>query len=541
MHRPVKIFLLAVALVGSAGTPFVSFAQQPVAPVPAPRFDINRFEIVGNTLLSSAEMERLVAPYIGQSKDFSDVQRALEAVEQGYRARGYGIVQVLLPEQDITRGVVQFRVLEPRVGRVIVEGNKFFDTENIRNSLPSVREGVAPSSEQIARNLQLLNEHPTKQTTVSMRAGASEDQVDVNVKVADEKPLRFFFTLDDTGTGETGYYRAGIGLQHSNLFNRDHTLTAQYITSPTNIDDVTIFGLGYRIPFYRWNSSLDLVAGYSNVDSGTVQGLFNVSGSGIILAARWNYYLPKWQEIEHKVSLGLDSRAFSNDVTTAGIPLVPDITIHPVSLTYSALRRFANAELSGYASLSRNIPFGSDGEKSDFTCPRPSDGLCVRTGGATAEYTILRFGATYQHVLPRDFQARIAFNAQETRDALVPGEQFGIGGPDSVRGYLVREASNDRGYNVQTELYTPDIARMVRLTDPHRLRFLAFFDYGSVDRNKVQPGDIEGDILKSAGIGTRYNYGKMFSLRLDLSWILHNTQTRPSDGPRLNGALAVVF
>jgi hemolysin activation/secretion protein len=540
MRWPVKTFLFVIACAGSVGTAFVSFAQQPVAAIPAPRFEINRFEIVGNTLLPSQELDRLVAPYTGKDKDFADVQRALEAVEQAYRARGYGVVQVLLPEQDITRGVVQFRVVEPRVGKVTVEGNKFFDNDNIRYSLPSVREGATPSSRDIARNLQPLNEHPAKQTTVSLRSGASEDQIDVNVKVTDEKPWRVFLSLDNTGTGETGYFRSGIGFQHSNLFNRDHVLTAQYITSPTQPSDVTIAGVGYHIPFYRWNSTLDLIAGYSDVDSGTVQGLFNVSGSGVIGAARWNYYLPKWKELEHKVSLGLDYRAFNNDVLLAGTGLVPDITIHPVSLTYSALRRFAAAEISGYISVSKNIPFGSDGEKEDFSCPRPSDGLCARAG-ANPNYTILRLGATYQQALPRDFQARIAFNAQDTRDALVPGEQFGIGGPDSVRGYLVREIASDRGYQAQFELYTPDIARMVRLDDPNRLRFLAFFDYGSVDRNKVLPGEIEGAHLKSAGIGLRYNYGKLVSARLDLAQILHSSPSRSSDSQRIVGALAVVF
>src|SRR5262249_46224181 len=154
-----------------------------------------------------------------------------------YRDRGYGIVQVVLPEQDITRGVVQFRVMEARVGRVVIEGNKFFDTGNIRNSLPSIREGATPNSREIARDLQLAGEHPTKVTSVVLRGGASEDQVDVNVRVTDERPWRTFLTLDNTGTGETGHLRSGIGFQHSNLFNRDHVFTAQYITSPTRVDD----------------------------------------------------------------------------------------------------------------------------------------------------------------------------------------------------------------------------------------------------------------------------------------------------------------
>ena len=73
----------------------------------------------GNTLLPRRKSNGRSRRITGKGKDFSDVQRALEAVEQAYRDRGYGIVQVLLPEQDITRGVVRFRVLEPRVGRVI--------------------------------------------------------------------------------------------------------------------------------------------------------------------------------------------------------------------------------------------------------------------------------------------------------------------------------------------------------------------------------------------------------------------------------------
>jgi hemolysin activation/secretion protein len=534
MVRPVKIVVLAAALAGGAVAPFVALAQQPAAEIPAPRFTINRFEVVGNTLLAQAEVERLVAPYVGANRDFSDVQRALEAIEQGYRARGYGIVQVLLPEQDITRGVVQFRVLEPRVGRVVIEGNKFFDEQNIRASLPSVREGVTPNSREMSRNLQVLNEHPLKQTNVVLRAGASEDQVDVNVKVTDERPWRVFLTLDNTGTGETGYFRSGVGVQHTNMFNRDHVLTAQYITSPTELDNVTIFGVGYRMPVYRWNSSFDFIAGYSDVDSGTVQGLFNVAGSGTIAAARWNYYLPKWGELEQKVSLGLDYRAFRNDVSVGATGgLVPDITIHPLSLTYSGLRRFAAAEVSFYGSISTNLPFGTDGDSDAFQ--RAGQRL-----DATSNYTILRYGLTYAHALPAEWQVRVAVNGQYTTDNLVSGEQFGLGGPDSVRGYQVREVSGDRGFQGQLELYTPDIAKRTGLSDAYRLRLLGFYDYGEYSFN-TPPGTISQDRIASMGIGMRLNYRKMVSFRLDLAQILEPTLTRATNSQRLTGALAVIF
>ena len=283
-----------------------------------PHLSITRFDVTGNTLLTQSEIDVAVAEFVGQQKDFSDIQRALENLEQTYRDRGYGVVQVLLPEQDITKGVVALRVIEPKIGNVTIEGNKFFDDANVRRSLSRLKPGATPNSEDLARNLQMLAEHPAKQTTVLLKAGETDSLVDANVKVADEKPLKFVATFDNTGTDDTGRFRTGISMQNSNLFNRDHVLSLQYVTNPENPSKVQIYGGGYRIPFYEYNSSLELYAGYSDVSSGTLQGLFNVSGSGTIAGGRYNLYLPKYGELEHKLSFGIDYRAFQNQVTQVG-------------------------------------------------------------------------------------------------------------------------------------------------------------------------------------------------------------------------------
>ena len=51
--------------------------------------------------------------------------------------------------------------------------------------------------------------------------------------VADQRPYRFSLSLDNTGTPQTGNYRVGAGFQYANLFNRDHVLNVQYVTSPS--------------------------------------------------------------------------------------------------------------------------------------------------------------------------------------------------------------------------------------------------------------------------------------------------------------------
>lgn len=512
--------------------PLAALAQQGAGAV-APRIEIQRFEVEGNTLLPSAEVERTVAPFTGKDRVFADIQRAAEALEEDFRVRGYGAVQVVPPEQDVTAGVVRLRVIEPKVGKVLIEGNKHFDADNVRRGLPTIKEGVTPNSGDVARNLAVLNEHPVKQTTVVLRAGTTEDQVDVDVKVEDDKPWRVVLTLDDTGTSDTGYWRSGVGFQHSNLFNRDHSLNLQYITSPTQPNKVSIYGLGYHIPFYGLNSSLDLIAGYSDVNSGTVQGLFSVAGSGTIFGAHWNYHLPKWGELEQKVTLGLDYRALTNNVSMAGRDgLVPDITFHPASLTYAGTLRTAVSQLNFYASAAANISGGNDGTSADFERSR---------AGATDNYKVFRYGLNFTRAFLNDWQARVAFNGQYTSNALVAGEQFGLGGPDSVRGYLLREVANDRGYSGQLELYTPDVARRIRLPDGYHARLLAFYDFGEVSRNKVLPGEQEGKSIASAGVGARMNYSKNVSFRFDVAQILRAVGTRQSSDQRISTALVLSF
>jgi len=326
----------------------------------------------------------------------------------------------------------------------------------------------------------------------------------------------------------------GLGWQHTNLFDRDQTLTAQYVTSPTEPEQVKIYGAGYRIPFYDLNSVLDLIAGYSDVNSGKVQGLFNVSGAGTVALARWSYILQKWQDIEQKVTFGLDYRAYKNQVQLEGSEsIVPDITVHPVSLGYSGLWRGAASELSFYGSFSRNIPGGANGTTEDWTALAGSRQTVVD------DYTIYRYGFNLVTQFRSEWQMRLGFNGQYTGDALVSGEQYGIGGPDTVRGYPLRELAKDKGYATQLELYTPDLAGRVGLSDSYRMRFLAFYDYGWVENNDTQPTD--KGTLASAGVGIRLSYGKTLSLRLDVAQLLRETATLDSGSKRFSAAIALVF
>lgn len=198
----------------------------------------------------------------------------------------------------------------------------------------------------------------------------------------------------------------------------------------------------------------------------------------------------------------------------------------------AAMLRMASSEWGLNASFSRNLPGGGDGDGRAFERTRT---------GAPANYSILRVGASFIHAFASEWQSRIAFSSQYTQDSLIPGEQFGIGGMDSVRGYLPREASNDTGYSTQLEMYTPNLADKAGLSDKWKSRLVGFYDFGQVRRNNTLPGEQDGKYLASTGIGLRLTQGKTLSVRFDLAQILRAHGTRQLDDLRLSGSIAVVY
>lgn len=517
--------VLVAACLFAAG---VALAQGPAES--SPRFEIRRYLFDGATLVPREALDAATAPYTGRGRGFGDVQRALEAVERLYAETGYSAVQVLLPEQELERGEVRLQIVEAKLGRVIVEGNKHFDQANIRASVPSLVAGSAPNIREVGRNLRLLNENPAKLTTVLLRSAREDATVDAVVRVVDEPPARFSVTLDNSGTPETGRLRLGLGYQNANLEGSDNVLTLQLVGAPHESDDphrVLIAGAGLRVPLYGMGDALDFTAGYSTVDSGTVGELFTVSGAGGIFGARYTRNLDRAANYDHRLAYAWDYRAYHNkDRRQVGVPQQqqPDITVHPLSVTYYGLVRRPEGESAFSASVARNVPGGNDGGPEDFCRlgPNPPHGFSRSDGMGNCpdpNYLIWRWSFNHNQALPGDWQVRVGMNGQLTQDMLVSGEQFGLGGGASVRGFQERALADDKGYRATLELHTPDFGGKTGISGA-RARGLMFYDWGGVSRNRPAPPDPQAQHIGSAGFGLRFSRGSSLSLRLDWAWVL---------------------
>lgn len=491
----------------------LSFAAAALA-ADAPRFDVNRYQVEGNSILPAAEVEKLLAPFTSKAADFGMVQRAVEALEQAYRSRGYHAVKVVLPEQELQGGVVKLSVFEVRIGTVTVEGNKNFDNDNIRRSIPQLKEGTVPNLDRISMDIRVANENPAKKTQMMLQGGDSRETTNVQLKVVDEKPWKLGVFLDDSGNDRTGNLRLGFLGQHANLFNLDHLLTLQYTTSPDHLDKVSIYNFGYRIPLYSWGDSIDVYGGYSDVDSGTVQSgtlSLNVSGKGTFAGVRYNQNLMRHGSYEHRLMYGLDYRRFENTIDDAGTPLGTTTMALPVSIGYAGSYIFGSGVGTDmWVSLSQNIPGGDKGDSSAYQMLRID---------APADFTIVRAGGTLRSSLPGDWQTRLIVNGQYASVPLIPGEQFGAGGQGSLRGFDERELANDSGISGTLECYSPDIMKSFS-TSKSQLRGLLFYDAAYLKRNKPQPGEESSLGASSAGLGLRLSVARNLVASTDYAFII---------------------
>jgi hemolysin activation/secretion protein len=510
--RSVQSTLCAFFIVFAALTAYAA-GETPDA---VPRFDIQSYRVEGNTLISADDIESILSPFTGRGRDFGTVQEALDALEQAYRDRGFSTVTAALPEQELEGGVVRLNVNENRVGKINIEGNRYFDQANIRRSLPGLNQGQTPNLNAVSRSLKIANENPAKKVNLQLLNSDKENEIDANIVVKDEAPWKIGISADNTGTRQTGTSRLGVLLEHANVFNRDHLLTLQYITSPEKVDHVSIYSLGYQVPLYSLGSSIDLIGAYSNVDSGTVSAAtstMNVSGKGSILGIHYNQILTRIGNYEHKLTLGLDYRAYENDVDFLGNQLGNNVTVHPASLTYAGTFAMDTRVSAGfYLADLQNLPGSWDGRDT-------AEDIAKARAGAPRGYNIFRYGANLSYVIGADWQARALVNGQYTNDPLVPGEQYGIGGTGTVRGFALREFSNDRGYSGSVEIYTPDLSKLVDVT-AFQSRFLMFYDRGEVSRVDPLPGDTASTEIASIGPGLRITDGKRVSVAVDCGFVV---------------------
>lgn len=497
---------LAAPVLAQPATPASEPTPAAAPNAAAPRVQVTGFRVEGNTLLPAAQIDAALARFTGE-RSAAELQQAAAAVQALYAQAGYGGVAAYLPPQPTAGGVVTIAVIEGRLAKVKVEGAQQFSADNVRAGVPALAEGQPLRLQAIDAQIQMSNENPSKQLQVLLQPGAEAGQTDARITVTEQPVQRWTATLDNRGNSRTGHLRASLGWQHANIGGLDHVLSLQAQTAPDKPDAVKVLSGSYRIPLYAQLAFIDAYAAWSDVDGGTtstVAGDLRFAGRGRLAGVRATRLLPRWGEADQRVALGLDYRAYLNNCQIAGLPdgacgpAGESVAVQPISLEYT-IRRGGTLPLGLSVGIHHNLQLGG-GRSSDEHFEGARE-------GAEPHFTLLR-GSLFAAGAPAEgWELQFRAAAQFTGDALVPGEQFGIGGASSVRGYQEREVAGDRGVQATLELTGPEL-----LAGGERsLRPVAFADGGWVANRRSMPclGNRDECTLASLGLGLRASAGRL--------------------------------
>ncbi len=500
----------------------------------AARFDVMEFAVEGNTVLPVQDIEAAVLPYLGPGRSAADIEAARDALEKAYQQAGYLTVLVNLPAQDVAEGVVRLEVVEQSIGRLKVSGAEYTLPSQLKAQLPEMAEGRVPQFDEVQEQLAAASRSADVTITPLLRGGAAPGSVEVELKLDDRRPLHGSIELNNKRTADTETGRLEASLRYDNLFQRRHSIGLSYFVSPSNRDDVEVFGLSYSAPlnargltlaafFARSNSDVLTAFDTSAVAKGDTAGLRLVMPLPTRGASSWFHNLSvgaDWKDSEQNT--GLFSNLIQLNQPVRYFTLTGQYSL--VSVDEGGQWRFSFGTTLSTRSMNQRTVDCNGVRLEQFACRRTD---------ARPDFVVARAGLERLQKLPGGWSLYGRADLQRSSNPLINTEQLVAGGFDSVRGYLEAERTADEGERLRAELRTPSAAPLDDY--PLQLSGLVFYDSVWLRNRSTIFGIPDVMRLSSAGLGLRTSLGKEWKLDVDVSQAFQDGAAGPGrtrDGDR---------
>ncbi len=488
----------------------------------------------GIALLKGADFTDQLTPYLGKPVSLHDLNEIARIIVLYYRSRGHPLVDVTVPQQDVTSGAVQFLVSEFKAGKVEVEGNHWFSSGQMLEGL-HVTPGEPVDGDRLLGDVAWLNQNPFRHVDLVYRRATDPQTTDIVLQTTDRFPVRVYAGYDNSGTRITGRDRVNLGFNWGNALWSGQLFSYQFSSSDdfwhnraetaTRPDAPTFVShsFDWQIPL-PWHHRLDIFGLYEKINPRIGPDFAAPGTSG---QASLRYVIP-WQRSE-RISgdwqLGYDFKTTNNNLEFGGTQVSNTASnIHQFVLgaDVTILDGLGSTALALTAFLSPG-GLGRGNDNKDFAASSPL---------GTAQYAYTQFALSRLTRLPFDLTWATRLKAQISNANLLPSERLGFGGTDYGRGYDPFSASGDDGVLFSNELRLPPWHVAPKGAE---LQLFTFWDYGSVyyHRTPLDPATLKpashGTELASTGFGLHYIYDRYIEFRLDCGFQL---RTLPGAGGR---------
>ncbi len=478
------------------------------------KLDVTGIQIQADASLElarTAGFRRIVNRYIGGEVSIFRLNQMVRDIIVYYRDNDEPVVDVSVPQQDITDGVVQIIITEARVGKVIVRGPCYFDPQNLLNQV-CISPGDAIYESVLLEDQRWLIRNPFRDVELELTPGKNRGQTDVIFNVRDRKPVRIYAGYEDTGNRTTGLERTIYGFNWYNALNKDDQFGYQYTAS----SDFSTVGVHSGI--YSWATlNRDIWTIYGTYGQVDVPPFFGPANEGVFwqTSIRWNRELCPRGCYEHGIQAGFDFKNTNTSLDFGGVFVgANDADIIQFMIGYNG-RKYDNLGSTHFALDIYGSPGGLSGKNNDTAF----QGV---TPHAKASYAYGRGFFERRFWMPRCTELVTRVTGQLTHTNLLPPETLGLGGYNSVRGYDQYTYAADSGFFVNLEWWSPSY---YCLFGDDELRFFTFFDIGEGYQHSQISGLPNSVGMAAVGLGARYQLGRSMSLRADYGYQLRDAPT----------------
>jgi hemolysin activation/secretion protein len=465
------------------------------------KFKVDRIEIVGSTVFKPKDFTPVTSPYIGREVTFAELLQVKEAVTKLYTDKGYVTTGAVITPQTLEAGVIKIQVVEGSLREIKIVGNRRLNSQYIRSRI-KLGAGKPLNVPHLLEKLQLLRLDPRVQNlSAELQTGATPGTNLLQVDIKEADTFKLTATLDNGRSPSVGSFRRGIDLQEANLLGLGDTLSVGY----ANTDGSNTVNLNYTLPVNARNGTVSF--GYNQGWNNVIEKPFSVLDiQSNSKSYDFSYRQPLIQKTTEELAVGL-SFSHQESQTELGIDNIGGFPLSPGADADGKTKISALRFTQDYTRRSNKQVFAA---RSQFNLGVDWFGANVNDDAPDSRFFSWRGQAQWVRQLKPDTLFLVRGDLQVATDALVPLEQFGVGGQLSVRGYRQDTLLSDSGLLLSSELRLP-ILRAPKMGGV--LQLTPFFEIGKGwNNNGKNPSP---STLVGTGLGLLWKQGDNFSARLD--------------------------
>lgn len=485
---------------------------------------VTSISVDGVSAYPAGALDPLWRGLVGRKAPLSELFAAAQRIQARYRADGYVLTRVVVPEQNVANGAFHIRVVEGFVSDVEITGDAGDAQPLVRRYLDKITRSRPARLADIERYLLLANDLPG----ISARAVLTSEPDSTGgarmVVALSRKPLDAFATLNNEGSDFAGPLTGTLGLAVNGLGPGDTRVAGTFFSTLNSEQQFGELSIETRVgseggAVRVWGSSSPSAPGsiFAPLD---IRSLSTVVGIGA------SYPLVRSRRLDLSVQGSFEVTDDSTR-TLGQLASVDRSRIFRLGLTGDV-----TDDWGGVTSGSVTLHQGLDGLGATHDGgPIPQSRLGAPAGFFKVTATASRLQPLYAG---RDSTLALQLSAagQYAADNLLSLEQFHIGGDSFGRGFNPAQFSGDDGVGASAELQFTEYRRLGPIS---RYQLYAFYDAARVgDRDASGPW--QG--LQSVGGGVRADIGPRLSAQVEVADPFSPGRL---DGTRLDKGPQVLF